>query len=379
MPATHEVTNQVPPVIGRDLSTFPALLEGLRREGAGWAEQEVRDLGLRAGGEQAQTWSRVANDHTPVLRTHDRYGFRVDEVEYDEAYHQLMRVALGAGLGGTAWASDRPGAHVARAAKMMAWSATDFGNLCPVAMVYAVVPALRTNPELSAAYEPLLTTTSYDPDLRPPEAKKALIAGMSMTEKQGGSDLRANTTTASLQTDGRYRLTGHKWFTSAPMSDFFLTLAQAPGGLSCFLVPRVLPDGTRNAISLQRLKDKLGNRSNASAEIEYDGALGLLVGEEGRGVPTIIEMVNVTRLDCSLWAAAGMRTGTAQALHHATHRKAFGDRLIHKPAMANVLADLALESEAATTVALRLAGAVDRAARERRTPDVVAVPDCPGR
>ncbi|MEU3985810.1 acyl-CoA dehydrogenase family protein [Streptomyces sp. NPDC026672] len=363
MSVTHEVVNQVPPVLGRDLSTFPALLEGLHREGASWAEGEVRELGRLAGSEQVQDWSRIANEHPPVLRTHDRYGFRVDEVEYDRSYHDLMRVALAEGLGGTAWASDRPGAHVARAAKMMAWSTSDYGHLCPVAMVYAVVPALRAAPGLSARYEPLLTTTGYDPELRAPESKAALIAGMSMTEKQGGSDVRANTTTATPRADGSYRLTGHKWFTSAPMSDFFLTLAQAPGGLSCFLVPRVLPDGTRNAVLLQRLKDKLGNRSNASAEIEYEGACAHLVGEEGRGVRTIIEMVNMTRLDCSLWAAAGMRTGTAQAVHHATHRAAFGGPLIRKPAMVNVLADLAVESEAATAVTLRLAGAVDRAAR----------------
>ncbi|UOZ03485.1 acyl-CoA dehydrogenase family protein [Amycolatopsis sp. WQ 127309] len=363
MPATHTVFNQVPPLHGRDVSTFPALLEGLRREGAAWAEQEVRDLGALAGGEQAQAWSVTANEHTPVLRTHDRYGVRVDEVDYDRSYHDLLRTALGAGLGGAAWTSDQPGVHVARAAKMMSWSATDFGHLCPVSMAYAVIPALRANPELSARYEPLLTTTGYDPRTGPPEGKRALMAGMSMTEKQGGSDVRANTTTATPAPDGSHRLIGHKWFTSAPMSDFFLTLAQAPGGLSCFLVPRVLADGTRNAVRLQRLKDKLGNRSNASAEIEYDSATGWLVGEEGRGVRTIVEMVNLTRLDCSLWAAAGMRIGTAQALHHASHRHAFGAPLVTKAAMTNVLADLAVDSEAATTVVLRLAGAVDRAAR----------------
>ena len=360
---THTVLNQVPPLHDRDISTFPALLEGLHREGAGWAEQDVTDLGTLAGSAQAQTWSEQANTRTPVLRTHDRYGFRVDEVDYDPSYHELLRAALNAGLGGTAWATDRPGAHVARAAKMMSWSATEFGHLCPVSMEYAVVPALRANPQLSTRYEPLLTTADYDPRLLAPEGKRALMAGMSMTEKQGGSDVRANTTTAAPSADGGYRLTGHKWFTSAPMSDFFLPLAPAPGGLSCFLVPRVLADGTRNAVLLQRLKDKLGNRSNASAEIEYDGAVGWLVGDEGRGVRTIVEMVNMTRLDCSLWAAAGMRIGTAQALHHATHRHAFGGALVTKPAMTNVLADLAVDSEAATTVVLRLAGAVDRATR----------------
>jgi putative acyl-CoA dehydrogenase len=245
---------------------------------------------------------------------------------------------------------------------MLAWGSADAGHLCPVSMTYAVVPALRTTPELAAQFEPLLTNLSYDPGLRAPLTKHGLIAGMSMTEKQGGSDVRANTTRAVPAGDGTFRLTGHKWFTSAPMSDLFLTLAQAPGGLSCFLVPRVLPDGTRNEIRLQRLKDKLGNKSNASAEIEYADAAGWLVGEQGRGVRTIIEMVNMTRLDCAIMAAGGMRAAVAAAVHHATHRHAFGKALIEAPAMVNVLTDLAVESEAATTVALRLAGAVDRAA-----------------
>jgi putative acyl-CoA dehydrogenase len=230
-------------------------------------------------------------------------------------------------------------------------------------MTYAVVPALRANADLASTYEPLLTATTYDFGLRVPATKRGLIAGMSMTEKQGGSDVRANTTTATPAGDGSYALVGHKWFTSAPMSDFFLTLAQAPGGLSCFFVPRVLPDDTRNPIRLQRLKDKLGNRANASAEIEYDGALGWLVGEEGRGVPTIIEMVNMTRLDCTIGSATSMRVGTMQAIHHARHRRAFGRALVDQPLMANVLADLAVEAEAATYAAMRLAGATDRVAR----------------
>ena len=362
MPSTHEVTNQVPPLTA-DISTFPALLEGLHREGAGWAEAEVRDLGRLANGETAQQWGRLANEHPPVLRTHDRYGHRVDEVEYLPQYHELMRVAVEHGLHGAPWASERAGEHVARAAKLMAWGVSDAGHLCPISMTYAVVPALRTTPSLSAAYEPLLTSETYDYGLRAPLSKRGLIAGMSMTEKQGGSDVRANTTTAAPTADGSYRLTGHKWFTSAPMSDLFLTLAQAPGGLSCFLVPRILPDGARNAFRLQRLKDKLGNKSNASSEIEYEDAVGWLVGDEGRGVRTIIEMVNMTRLDCALMAAGGMRIGTAHAVHHATHRSVFGKRLLDQPAMVNVLADLALDSEAATTVVLRLAGAVDRAVR----------------
>ena len=360
--ATHEVTNQVPPIEGRDISTSPALLDGLRRERAGWAEEEVRELAVLGNSAPMELAGRLANDHPPVLRTHDRYGHRVDEVEYLPQYHDLMRTAVAHGLHAAPWADDRPGAHVARAAKLVAWSVADAGHLCPISMTYAVVPALRAAPDLAVRYEPLLTGGEYDPMPAAPLTKRGLIAGMSMTEKQGGSDVRANTTRAVPAPDGSYRLTGHKWFTSAPMSDMFLTLAQAPGGLSCFLVPRVLPDGSRNAFFLQRLKEKLGNRSNASAEVEYAGAVGWLVGVEGRGVATIIEMVNMTRLDCALMAAGGMRIATAQAIHHATHRSAFGRPLLEQPAMRNVLADLAVEAEAAATVVMRVAGAVDRAA-----------------
>ncbi len=360
---THDVTNQVPPLVGADITTHPALLEGLHREGAGWAEGEVRELGELGNSSHWQQAGRLANEHPPVLRTHDRYGNRVDEVEYLPQYHDLMRTAVARGLHGAPWADGRVGSHVARAAKVIAWGVADAGHMCPISMTYAVVPALRTTPDLAAAYEPLLSNAEYDPELAPPLTKRGLIAGMSMTEKQGGSDVRANTTRAVPDGDGGYRLTGHKWFTSAPMSDLFLTLAQAPGGLSCFLVPRVLPDGRRNAFYLQRLKDKLGNKSNASGEVEYDGALGWLVGDEGRGVATIIEMVNMTRLDCSLMAAGGMRVGLAHAIHHATHRQAFGKALLEQPAMVNVLADLAVDSEAATTVVMRIAGAVDRGVR----------------
>ncbi|MFF8276064.1 acyl-CoA dehydrogenase family protein [Streptomyces lateritius] len=363
MPNTHEVTNQVPPLTGHDVSADPALLESLRREGAGWAEAEVRELGVLAGGEQAQEWGRLAERNSPVLHTHDRYGHRVDEVEFHPYWHELMTVAVRHGLHGAPWRDERPGAHVARAAKVFVWGQADPGHLCPISMTYAAVPALRSQPDLAEVYEPLLTSPFYDFGLREPTSKRGVIAGMSMTEKQGGSDVRANTTRAvPTGEDGFYTLTGHKWFTSAPMSDVFLTLAQAPGGLSCFLVPRVLPDGTRNAIRLQRLKDKLGNRSNASSEIEYEGALGRLVGEEGRGVATIIRMVNMTRLDCAVSSASGMRQGLVQAVHHATHRSAFGARLADQPLMTNVLADLAVEAEAATIASLRLAGAVDRAA-----------------
>jgi putative acyl-CoA dehydrogenase len=297
-----------------------------------------------------------------VLRTHDRYGHRIDEVDFHPHWHDLMTVAVGNGLHAAPWREERVGAHVSRAAKMYVWGQTDPGHLCPVSMTYAAVPALRTQPELAAVYEPLLTSRVYDFGLREPRGKRGLIAGMSMTEKQGGSDVQANTTAATPAGEGSYVLTGHKWFTSAPMSDVFLTLAQAPGGLSCFVVPRVLPDGSRNALHLQRLKDKLGNRSNASSEIEYDQALGWLVGEEGRGVATIIQMVNMTRLDCALGSAAGMRLGVVQAVHHATYRHAFGNRLVDQPLMTNVLADLTVESEAATVAVMRLAGAVDRAA-----------------
>ncbi|BCJ62410.1 isovaleryl-CoA dehydrogenase [Micromonospora endophytica] len=359
---THEVFNQVPPLVGYDAADDPALLDGLVREGAGWATGEVRELGRLAGTAQSIEHGRLANEHPPVLRTHDRYGHRIDEVEFHPSWHELMRTAVGHGLHAAPWADDRVGAHVARAAKFYTWR-PDAGHGCPISMTYAAVPALRHAPDLAARYEPLLTATGYDFGLRAPSTKHGLLAGMSMTEKQGGSDVRANTTAARPQLDGSYRLVGHKWFTSAPMCDLFLTLAQAPEGLTCFLVPRVLPDGTRNPIRLMRLKDKLGNRSNASAEIEYDDAVAWRVGDEGRGVRTIIDMVNLTRLDCVIGAAAGMRQAVITAAHHATHRRAFGRHLVDQPLMRNVLADLAVESEAATALMMRLAGATDRAAR----------------
>jgi len=363
--ATHEVLNQVPPLVGHDTAADPALLEGLEREGAGWAAAEVHEIGRLAGTEEAIGWGRLAERVPPVLNRFDRYGNRIDEVTYIPAYHQLMGTAVSHGLHAAPWGDDRPGAHVARAAKFYTWN-VDAGHGCPISMTYAVVPALRANPELSARFEPLLTNREYDFGLRAPETKRGLIAGMSMTEKQGGSDVRANTTTATpigSGADGTYTLVGHKWFTSAPMSDMFLTLAQAPGGLSCFLLPRVLPDGTANPIRFQRLKDKMGNKSNASSEIEYENALGWLVGEEGRGVRTIVEMVNMTRLDCVIGSSMGMRSALIQAAHHARHRSAFGKLLIDQPAMRNVLADLQVESEAATTAMMRLAGANDRAIR----------------
>ncbi|MEV5505619.1 acyl-CoA dehydrogenase family protein [Streptomyces orinoci] len=360
MSATHEVFNQAPPLTGFSTADDPALLEALRRDGGGGGEAEVRALGRRAGSEEVQEWARLAEAVPPVLHTHDRYGHRIDEVEFHPAWHRLMAEAVASGQHAAPWVSGEPGAHLVRAAKFYVWAQAEPGHGCPVSMTYAAVPALRAQPQLADSYVPLLASPEYDFGLRPPLGKRGLIAGMSMTEKQGGSDVRANTTTAEPAGDGSYVLTGHKWFTSAPMSDLFLVLAQAPDGLTCFLMPRVLPDGTRNAMRLQRLKDKLGNRSNASAEIEYERAVAWPVGEPGRGVRTIVEMVNMTRLDCVLGSAAGMRAGLRQALHHTRHRRAFGAELIDQPLMRNVLADLAVESEAATVLALRLAAALDR-------------------
>ena len=284
-------------------------------------------------------------------------------MEFHPAWHELMSVAVGHGLHAAPWQDARPGVHVARAAGFYAWGQTDAGHCCPVSMTYSVIPALRHAPDLARRFEPLLAAPSYDFGLQPAERKSGLLAGMSMTEKQGGSDVRANTTTATPASDGTYRITGHKWFTSAPMNDLFMVLAQAPNGLSCFLLPRVLPDGTRNGMRLMRLKDKLGNRSNASAEVEYEDATAWLVGEEGHGVRTILDMVNSTRLDCVLFRRDRDARRRIHAVHHARHRSAFGKVLADQPLMASVLADLAIESEAATTVALRLAGATDRAVR----------------
>jgi putative acyl-CoA dehydrogenase len=361
--STHNVVNQVPPLVGHDAAEDPVLLEGVRREGAEWYLADLHHVGRLTGSEETQRWAEQANRNEPELHTHDRYGNRIDEVEFHPAYHALMDVAIREGLGGAPWAENRQGAHVARAAGFMVWSTAEAGHGCPVSMTYAVVPALRAAPELAAVYEPLLTSRVYDPGLRPPLGKRGLLAGMGMTEKQGGTDVRATTTSAAEQPDGTWRLRGHKWFTSAPMNDLFLILAQGRGGLSCFLVPRVLPDGSRNTFRIQRLKDKLGNRSNASSEPEFDDTVAWLVGAEGRGVRTIIDMVAATRLDCVLGSASGTRAALVQAAHHARHREVFGRRLTDQPLMRNVLADLAIESEAATTLALRLAGATDRAQR----------------
>jgi putative acyl-CoA dehydrogenase len=357
---THEVFNQAQPLSGYDVfGADTALTDAVGREGASFALAELHELGRKAGSGDAAELGREANQNPPVLHTHDRYGNRVDVVTYHPAYHELMTVAVGHGLHAAPWAESRPGAHVARAAKVITWYQVDGGHICPISMTYSVVPALRHAPALAAAWEPRLTSRTYDASNRPVDEKAGATCGMAMTEKQGGSDVRANTTIARPADDDGFVLTGHKWFCSAPMSDAFLMLAQAPDGLSCFLVPRWLPDGSRNRIRIERLKDKLGDRSNASSEIELVEAWGAPVGERGRGVRTIIEMVNHTRLDCVLGSTAIMRQGVAQATWHTHHRAAFGSVLDEQPLMLNVLADLVIESEAATVSAIRLARAFD--------------------
>ncbi|HCE60233.1 MAG TPA: DNA alkylation response protein [Janibacter terrae] len=374
---THEVTNQVPPYGGHDVfATDQVLVEGVDRwVPAGRREPAVAELtalGVRAGSDEAGRWADLAQRNTPRLVTHDRWGHRVDEVEFDPAWHELMTVAAGAGLTAVPWTQPvGTGAHVRRAAGFVTWSQVEAGHVCPITMTNAAVPALRHSPELAARWEGRLASREYDFGLREVQTKAGAIAGMGMTEKQGGSDVRANSTLAVRSPGGpltgeTYRLTGHKWFCSAPMSDVFLVLAKTAedAAPSCFLVPRVLEDGTRNPFALQRLKDKLGDRSNASSEIELDGTWGALVGEEGRGVRAIIDMVSTTRLDCVLGSAATMRAALTRAVHHTRYRSAFGARLVDQPLMRNVLTDLALESEAATLLGLRLAHALDEGESE---------------
>ncbi|MGW6520801.1 acyl-CoA dehydrogenase family protein [Streptomyces sp. NPDC054962] len=379
---THTVTNQPPPLTGYDVyGADQALVAAVERhldpELLDEAHGELSALGRAAGSEQLHEWAVQANEHPPKLCTHDRYGHRIDEVDFHPAWHRLLGKGVGAHLT-DAWV--RPGGHVRRAAGFLVWTQVEAGNGCPLSMTHAAVPALRADPELAAEWEPRLTSTIYDRELRPARLKAGALFGMGMTEKQGGSDVRANATVATpLAEDGTYELTGHKWFCSAPMSDGFLVLAQAApfrgeGGLTCFLVPRVLEDGTRNVFRLQRLKDKLGNRSNASAEVEFDGTWARRVGEEGRGLRTIIDMVAATRLDCVLGSAGLMRQAVAQAIHHCSHREVFGGKLVDKPLMRNVLADLALESEAATVLALRLAAAYDDGGEQERALLRIAVP-----
>jgi putative acyl-CoA dehydrogenase len=349
--------NQPPPLEGYDLyGENRPLVEAVAREGAAWADGDLRSLGEVLGGEPLE-WGRLANENPPKLRTHDRFGRRIDEVEFHPAWHQLLGLGVAHGLHASPWREPRAGAHVARAAGFLTLAQVEAGVGCPLSMTFAAVPALGVEPALFLEWEPRLTSLAYDQRLRP--EKESALCGMAMTERQGGSDVRANETVARRLGDGEATLHGHKWFCSAPMCDAFLVLAQAPGGLTCYLLPRVLPDGQRNAFHIDRLKDKLGNRSNASAEIRLDGAWAQRVGDEGRGVQTIIEMVVHTRLDCVLGSTGLMRRAVAEATHHAAHRVAFGRPLVDQPLMQNVLADLCIDSEAATVLALRLARAYD--------------------
>ncbi|XKF12161.1 acyl-CoA dehydrogenase family protein [Knoellia locipacati] len=386
--------NQVPDFSGHNLfATDAVAVEAMQRWGRREDVAALSSLGELAGSATTQGWADDAHRDTPRLRTHDRTGQRVDEVDYTRSYHDLMRVAVGHGLTAEAWTRPRDsGAHLRRAAGFVTWSRAEAGHLCPISMTYAAAPALRSTPALTDRWVPLLASREYDPVPRPRRERGSAIAGMGMTEKQGGSDVRANATRAEATPGGpieggeTYRLTGHKWFFSAPMSDVFLVLATTEAGVTCFLVPRVLDDGTRNALRLQRLKDKLGNRSNASSEVEFEQAWAVRVGEDGRGIRTIIEMVSSTRLDCILGSSATMRESVTRALHHARHRSAFGAHLVEQPLMRNVLADLALEVEAAELLGLRMAHAVDAGESElarlgvalgkfwvcKRTPPLVA-------
>ena len=359
---THEVTNQPPPL--EDLNLFTgdrALADAVRRAGGRQHEARLTALGARCGSAEVIDWGVQANRVPPVLETHDRYGRRIDEVTFHPAYHELMSLGLEAGLASAAWDGTANG-HVLHAAILFLTGQADSGTSCPMTMTYASVPALAVEPAVGAPWIEKIRGGRYDPAFRPAPDKAGVTIGMAMTEKQGGSDVRANTTRAEpTGEDGWYRLTGHKWFCSAPMSDAFLTLAQAPGGLTCFLLPRWLPDGTRNGgFRVMRLKDKMGDRSNASSEVEYHGALAQRIGEEGRGVAAIIRMVQHTRLDCVVGSAQQMRGALSQAVWHAQHRTAFQRRLIDQPMMAAVLADLAIESEAATALSMRLAQTFDQ-------------------
>ena len=356
----HEVLNQPPPLV--DYNPFAidrALRHAVAREGAGWACADLEDFGRICGSAEVIEWGALANSHPPILHTHDRYGNRRDEVEFHPAWHHLMRLAVDRRIHSLPYFDPRPGAHVARAAFAMLASENEAGHLCPISMTYSAVPIIRRDAALAEDWLPKIVTAQYDSSFRPLAEKSGALIGMAMTEKQGGSDVRANTTRAEHIAGNEYSIHGHKWFCSAPMCDAFLVLAQAPAGLSCFFLPRWTPDGRVNAFHLQRLKSKLGNRSHASSEVEFHGAWAKRVGEEGRGVATIIEMVHHTRLDCMMGAASLMRAALVQAVHHARHRRAFGKALIDQPLMRNVLADLTIESEAATLLLMRVARAFD--------------------
>jgi putative acyl-CoA dehydrogenase len=361
---THEVTNQVPELQDYNLfTTDVALSEGVRHGGAEWHEDKLRRSGAELGSNAILHLGELANHHLPELRTHDRFGRRIDVVDFHPSWHQLLGLLRREGLHALPWMQPRPGAHVARAAGYFMHSQVEAGSLCPTTMTFASIPVLQNEPALFATLQPKLFSCEHDPRDLPLEQKRSMLIGMGMTEKQGGSDVRTNATTARpLDGEGRgaaYLLTGHKWFFSAPMCDAHLVLARTDAGLSCFFVPRWRPDGSKNTVLVQRLKDKLGNRSNSSSEVEFQDAYGVMVGEEGRGIPTIIEMANYTRLDCVIGSAGLMRQAFVQAAHHARYRTAFGKLLAEQPLMRNVLSDLALESEAATLLMLRLARAFE--------------------
>ncbi|MCF8569517.1 acyl-CoA dehydrogenase family protein [Gordonia sp. HY002] len=359
MTATHEVFNQAPPRVDvNEYTTNLPMVEAVDAYGAGWASVDLAEAGALVGRADFQRDADLANTITPVLHTHDRWGRRVDEIEFHPAYHRIIGDAIAHGAHTSCWDEPRNGAHVARAAMFTQFGQIEPGHACPVSMTHAVVPSLRVDSALAEQWIPRTLSRDYDPSLTDP-AKKSAIFGMAMTEKQGGSDVRANTTRAVANDDGTYRITGHKWFCSAPQSDAFLVLAKTEPGVTCFVVPRTLPDGTRNVFAIQRLKDKLGNKANASSEIEFADTIGWRLGDEGSGVRTIIEMVNQTRLDCALGSAAGMRQSVAEAAWHVRHRSAFGASLIDQPAMTAVIADLQVEAEAATWTAMRLAAAYD--------------------
>lgn len=367
---THEVSN-----LSRELCDYnmytedAALREAVRREGAPWAEAELTDFGKMTGAADYLELGQLANKFTPEFDTHDRFGNRIDLVKFHPAYHQLMKTSIEHGLHASPWTAPGPGAHVARAAKSYLHTQVEAGHGCPITMTFAAVPALRLQPDLASVWQPKVTARVYDPRNVPVTQKQGVTIGMAMTEKQGGSDVRSNSTRAFAIGAGgpgqAYELVGHKYFVSAPMCDAFLVLAQAPGGLSCFLLPRWRPDGSKNPMQVLRLKKKMGNASNASSETELRGALAWMVGEEGRGVRTIIEMVSMTRFDCMIGSSAGMRMAASQALHHCAIRSAFGHVLNQQPLMQNVLADLALESEAALALTMRIARAMDHRADEQ--------------
>jgi len=375
---THVVENQSRPLedynpYRRDL----ALREAVSREGAGWADSDLDEFGRLTGSARLIELGFQANENKPVLRTHDRYGNRVNEVRFHPAYHELMRISLTHELHASHWARPGAGAQVARAARFYLMAQVEAAHGCPVTMTSAVVPALRLQPEIYEQYEDRILNAGYDPRNVPMQEKSSITMGMAMTEKQGGSDVRANSTRAYAVGEpgpGReYTLVGHKYFVSAPMCDAFLTLAQSDGGLSCFFMPRWRPDGSLNAIYIQRLKDKMGNVANASCETELRGAYALMVGEEGRGVRTIINMVAMTRFDCMIGSSGGMRQAVVQAIHHCRQRSAFGKKLVDQPLMQNVLADLALESEAATALTMRIARALDSAEESRHEQRLVRI------